>query len=338
MTRVVVARRLPGDAEAALRQRLSWAELLRWDSDDPVPRGKLLELVRGAAGLLCLLTDRIDAEVYDAAGPPLRVVSTMSVGYDHVDVAEATRRGILVTNTPDVLTETTADLTWALILAASRRLGEAMSHLRDLEWKTWRPLELAGVDVHGATLGVVGAGRIGRAVVRRAAGFAMRVLYHSRRPDPALERETEAEFRPSLDDLLRQADVVTLHVPLTPATHHLIGRRELALMKPTAVLVNTARGPVVDEEALAQALAGRRLFAAGLDVYETEPLPADSPLRLLPNVVLLPHVGSATVRTRTRMATLAVENLAEALAGRRPPCPVNPEVLGRSLAQGEPPA
>jgi len=330
---VAVTRRLPGEAMS----RLQRVGLRLWDSDDPIPRERLLDMVEGASGLFCLLTERIDAEVFRAAGPSLRVVSNMAVGYDNIDVAEATRRGVLVTNTPGVLTETTADLTWALILAACRRVGEAIEFLRADRWTTWRPLELAGVDVHGSTLGVIGAGRIGQAVARRAAGFEMKVIYHSRTRKPGFEREAGARFpdgrgpsfRPHLADLLAEADIVTLHVPLTPETRHLIGRRELGLMKPTAVLVNTSRGPVVDEEALVEALARGRILAAGLDVYEREPLPSDSPLRRLPNVVLLPHVGSATVRTRTRMALLAVDNLLAALEGRRPPAPVNPEVLNR---------
>lgn len=323
---VLVTRPLPAGTLARLTRPggATPLEVRLWDLDEPIPRRELLARVAGVCGLVCLLTDRVDREVFDAAGPALRVVSTVAVGYDHIEVPEATRRGILVTNTPGVLTETTADLTWALILAASRRLGEAMDHLRDGRWRTWRLLELAGMDVYGATLGVVGAGRIGRAVARRAAGFAMKVLYSSRRRRPEFEAATGAEFRP-FDDLLREADVVSLHVPLTAKTRHLIGARELALMKPTAVLVNTSRGPVVDERALAGALARGHLFAAGLDVYETEPLPPGSPLRKLPNVVLLPHVGSATVRTRTRMAELAVDNLLEALAGRMPEAAVNPE-------------
>lgn len=327
---VLCTRRLPEDVVRWLREALSAGptfELHLPDSDEPMPRSTLLTEVRGAVGLLSFLTDGIDRELFDAAGPDLRVVSTVAVGYDNIDVAEATRRGILVTNTPGVLTETTADLTWALILAACRRLGEAIDQLREGRWTSWRLLELAGVDVYGATLGIVGLGRIGRAVARRAGGFAMRVIYYSRRPDPAFERVTGAGFRRRLDDLLREADIVSLHVPLTPQTRGLIGARELALMKPTSVLVNTSRGPVVDEAALAEALEARRIFAAGLDVYEREPLPPESPLRRLPNAVLLPHIGSATVRTRTEMARLAARNLAAALTGGTPPSPVNPEVL-----------
>lgn len=329
MAFVLVTRRLPGDTVADLRRRLDdlSVETRLWDSDDPIPRDVFLREVKGATGLLCLLTETVNSEVFEAAGPGLRVVSTVAVGYDNIDVAEATRRGIMVTNTPGVLTETTADLAWTLILAACRRAGEAMDYLRNLEWKTWRTLDLAGMDVHGATLGVVGLGRIGQAVARRASGFAMRVLYHSSSRDSAYEAASGAEHR-SLDDLLREADIVTIHVPLNAATRGLIGQRELALMKPTAVLVNTSRGPVVDERALVEALTARRIFAAGLDVYEREPLPADSPLRQLPNAVLFPHVGSATIATRTRMARLAAENLTAALAGVGPPSLVNPEVVG----------
>ena len=299
------------------------AEVRLWDSDDPIPREELLRMAGGIDGLLCLLTERVDAGLLDAAGPGLRVICNMAVGYDNIDVPEATRRGVVVTNTPDVLTETTADLTWALILAACRRMGEAIDQLREERWRSWRVMELAGLDVHGATLGIVGAGRIGRAVARRASGFSMRTLYHSRSPRPDFERESGAVFRASLNDLLREADIVTLHVPLTGETKGLIGRRELGLMKSTAVLVNTSRGPVVDETALAESLGAGRLLAAGLDVYETEPLPAGSPLRRLRNVVLLPHIGSATVATRTAMATLAAENLIGVLSGQPPRTPVN---------------
>lgn len=350
MVFVLVTRRLPGEALPELRRRLGPTTappappaappltasplvapvgVRLWDSDDPMPRETLLDKVRGATGLLCLLTDRVDGEVFDRAGPGLKIVSNVAVGYDNVDVGQATQRGIMVTNTPGVLTETTADLAWTLILAACRRLPEAIDHLRELRWQTWRTLELAGLDVFGSTLGVVGAGRIGQAVARRATGFSMKILYHDERRDPTFERETGAGFLPTLAELLRKADVVTLHVPLTDGTRGLIGRREFELMKPTAVLVNTSRGPVVDEAALAEALACRRIFAAGLDVYEREPLPADSPLRQLTNVVLLPHVGSATIRTRTRMALLAVDNLVAALDGRKPPSLVNPDVWRR---------
>jgi len=327
---VLVTRRLPGAALPVLREGLAGlgpgaTELRLWDSDDPMPRDALLAQVRGVAGLVCLLTDRIDAELLDAAGPGLRVASNVAVGFDNIDVTEATRRGVLVTNTPGVLTETTADLAWTLILAACRRLPEAIDHLREQRWQTWRTLELAGMDVHGATLGVVGAGRIGQAVARRATGFAMKIIYHDTAPNPVFERETGARFRPALADLLRESDIVTLHVPLGDSTRGLVGQAELARMKPTAVLVNTSRGPVVDEAALAEALASGRLFSAGLDVYAREPLPADSPLRGLKNVVLLPHIGSATIRTRERMALLAVENLLAALTGGTPPCLVNPE-------------
>lgn len=339
--RILVTRRLPTAALVRLRAWASdagpAAEVAVWESDDPIPRDEFLARVGGANGLVCLLTDQVDAELFKAAGPGLRVVSNVAVGFDNIDVNEATRRGILVTNTPGVLTETTADLAWALILAACRRLPEAIAHLRDERWQTWRPLELAGLDVHGATLGVVGAGRIGQAVARRAGGFGMRVIYHSRsrRPDfesmlslggTACRGATGVEcdpFRPDLDDLLREADIVSLHVPLDAETHHLIGSRELALMKPTGVLVNTARGSVVDEAALVEALSERRIFSAGLDVFEREPLPSGSPLRRLDNVVLLPHVGSASIQTRTRMAESAVASLISALEGRRPDTAVN---------------
>ncbi len=321
--RVYVTRRIP---EAALDLLRAVADVAVWDSEDqPVPRDVLLREVAQADGLLSLLTDRIDAEVMDAA-PRLRVVANFAVGYDNIDVPAATRRKIVVTNTPEVLTETVADFAFCLILAAARRLVEADRYTRAGRWKTWEPMLLAGQDVHHATLGLIGLGRIGSAVARRAQGFAMRVLYYDvvRRPD--LEEDLRITYR-SLDEVLREADIISVHVPLTPQTRHLIGREQFALMKPTAVFVNTSRGPVVDQRALTEALASGRLFAAGIDVFETEPVPADDPLLRLDNVVVAPHIASASVPTRTRMATLAAENLVAVLQGRRPPTPVNPEVL-----------
>jgi glyoxylate reductase len=262
------------------------------------------------AGLVCLLTDRIDAERL-ARLPKLAVVATVSVGYDNVDVAAARAAGVAVCNTPGVLDETTADLAFALLLSASRLLSEAERDLRSGAWSGWGLLQHLGQDVHGATLGIVGYGRIGRAVARRAAGFGMRVLHHTRHDTG------ERGWTADLDELLRRSDAVSLHVPLADSTRHLIDARRLALMRPTAVLVNTARGPVVDEEALAVALEEGRLFAAGLDVYEREP---DVHPRLLaaPRTVLLPHVGSASVATRTRMARLACEGVRAVLAGETP--------------------
>jgi glyoxylate reductase len=313
-------------AEEAIALVQAVAEIALWpEPEAPPPYDVLRREVRDAEGLLCLLTDRIDADLIGAA-ERLRVISNMAVGYDNIAVAAATARGIMVCNTPGVLTQTTADLAWALIMAAARRIAEAERHLRAGKWRSWSPQLMLGQDVHGATLGIIGFGRIGQAVARRAGGFGMRILYADTEPRPEAEQALGAE-RAELAELLRQSDFVTIHTPLTPETRHLIGPAELALMKPTAVLVNTARGPVVEESALAAALRQGRIFAAGLDVFETEPLPMDSPLLGLDNVVLLPHIGSASVATRARMARMAAENVVAALEGRRPPYLVNTEVL-----------
>ncbi|HSW09669.1 MAG TPA: D-glycerate dehydrogenase [Bacillota bacterium] len=321
--RVYLTRRLPGEAERRLDHAASvdiWPE--------PVPPSRE-ELIRGLAeadGLLCLLTDPIDAALLEMA-PRLRVISVMAVGYNNVDVKAATRRGILVTHTPGVLTETTADLAFALILAVARRIVESDRFTRSGNWRTWDPSLLLGRDVHGAVLGLVGFGRIAQAVAQRARGFKMRLLYHDTQRMPAEETSLGAEFTP-LEELLARSDFVSLHVPLTPATRGMIGEAEFSRMRPDACLINTARGEVVDESALYQALVSGRLAGAGLDVYEQEPVDPAHPLLTLDNVIALPHVGSATRATRKRMADLAVDNLLAGLAGIRPPHPVNPEVLG----------
>jgi len=323
--RVYVCRPLLGRAMDILQER---CEVRVWpDPDVPPPREVLLKEAEQADGLVTLVTDRVD-EALLASAPRLRVVSNVAVGYDNVDVEAATRRGVVVTNTPDVLTETTADLAWALLLAAARRVAEGDRFTRAGRWRSWGLQLMLGQDVHGRTLGVVGLGRIGRAVARRAVGFGMRVLYTSRRRHLDAERELGVQWR-ELDDLLAEADFVTLHTPLVPETRHLIDRDRLRRMKPTAVLVNTCRGAVVDEAALAEALQEGWIWAAGLDVFETEPLPPDSPLRNLDNVVLAPHIGSASFATRARMSELAAENCVAVLSGRRPPNPVNPQVLDR---------
>jgi glyoxylate reductase len=273
-----------------------------------------------------LLTDRIDAALL-AAAPRLRVVANMAVGYDNIDVEACTRRGVLVTNTPGVLTETTADLVWALMMAAARRVVEAQKFIEADRWRTWSPLLLTGQDVYGATLGIIGAGRIGAAVARRAVGFGMRIMYHNRRSAPELEAATGAVYA-GLEELLAAADFVVTLVPLSAETHHLIGVDQLRLMKPSAVLVNAARGPVVDEQALYQALSEGWIWAAGLDVWEQEPIRASHPLLSLPNVVALPHIGSASIATRTRMAVMAAANLVAAVRGERPENVVNAEALG----------
>jgi glyoxylate reductase len=300
MARVAVTRHLPFPA----LDRLAAAHAVEtWPGELPPEPAALRALAAGADGLLCLLTDRVDAALLEAA-PGLRAISVMAVGTDNVDRDAARARGIPVGNTPDVLTEATADLAFALILAAARRLPEAAAAVRDGGWRTWEPARWLGLELHGATLGIVGAGRIGRAVARRAAGFGMRVLTH--RPTP-------------LDELLRESDVVSLHVPLTDATRHLMNAGTLARMKPGAILVNTARGSVVDQAALADALRAGRLGAAALDVTDPEPLPPDHPLLDAPNLLVVPHIGSATHATRARMADMAVDNLLAALAGEPMP-------------------
>ena len=297
MARVFVTRRLPGEALGRLGAE---HELDVWPERLPPPPDVLRERARRAHGLLCLLTDRIDADLIGAC-PDLRVISNYAVGSDNVDVAAAAARGIPVGITPDVLTEATADLAFACLLATARRLPEAMAAVRSGAWLTWEPDWLLGHDIHGATLGIVGYGRIGQAVARRAAGFDMEVLHTPATP---------------LEELLSRADAVTLHVPLTTETRHLIDADALARMKPTAVLVNTARGAIVDQDALAKALHEGGIAGAALDVTDPEPLPPDHRLLDAPNVLVLPHIGSATHSARERMADLAVENLLAGLAGR----------------------
>jgi lactate dehydrogenase-like 2-hydroxyacid dehydrogenase len=305
-----------------LIQQESDAEI--WSDELPPPYEILLEKVRGTGGLVSLLTDRIDAGLMDAAGSTLKVISQMAVGYDNIDVAAATARGIPVGNTPGVLTETTADFAFCLLMAAARRVVEAERYVKAGAWKTWGPTLLMGYDVHGATLGLVGFGRIGQAMARRAGGFDMRILYHDPAADPAEAKRLNAHSR-SLEELLAESDFVSLHVPLTPETHHLIGERQLRQMKPTAVLINTARGPVVDPRSLYESLRQRTIAAAALDVTDPEPIPPDDPLLSLENCLIVPHIASSSHATRTRMATMAADNLAAGLRGERLPHCVNPE-------------
>ena len=302
---------LPASAARALARD---ARVRTYRGPQPIPRNVLLAEVERADGLLCLLTERVDAALF-AHAPRLRAVANYAVGYNNIDLAAAAAHDVVVTNTPDVLTETTADLAFALMMAAARRLGEGERLVRAGRWHGWEPDQLLGHDVHGATLGIVGLGRIGAAVARRARGFDMRVLYWNRR---RLRRPPAGARYAPLPALLAAADFVSIHVPLAAETRHLIGPRELARMKRTAVLVNTSRGPVVDEMALTRALARRRIAAAGLDVFEHEPRVPPT-LRRLPNVVLAPHIGSATTATRTAMAELSVTNLVAGLTGREPP-------------------
>jgi len=321
---VYVTRQLPGDAVERIRQT---AAVRVWPEELPPPRDVLLREAAAADGLLTLLTDRIDAALLDAA-PRLRVVSNMAVGYDNIDVAEATRRAILVTNTPGILTETTADFAFALLMAAARRVVEADRYTRQGRWKTWGPQVLLGQDVHGACLGIVGLGAIGLEVAKRARGFDMRILYHDHRRRLREERRYGLTYT-ELDQLLREADFVSLHVPLTSETRHLIGERELSLMRPTAILVNTARGPIVDQGTLYRFLKEKRITAAALDVTEVEPIPPDDPLLTLDNVIIAPHIASGSVATRTRMAAVAADNLLAALRGDEPPNCVNRPALRR---------
>lgn len=318
---VLVTRRLPAEALDRVGAR---CDMTLHDAEDAMPRDRLLAAAAGKSGAITLLTDRVDDEFLDAAGPQLAIVANYAVGFDNIDVDACTRHGVLASNTPDVLTETTADMAFALMMTAARRVAGGDRFLRSRTPWIWGPLMMLGQDVHHATLGVVGFGRIGRALAQRARGFAMRVLYHDvYRPAAEVERELGAEYR-ELEDLLRESDFVSLHTNLTPQTRHLINAERLAIMKPTAVLVNTSRGPAIDEAALARALREGQIFAAGLDVFEREP-EVHPGLLGCDNAVLVPHLGSATVRTRLAMANLAVDNLFAGLDGRRPPTLLNPE-------------
>jgi glyoxylate reductase len=317
-----VTRIIPEEGVRLLRDA---SELRIWEGETPPPREVLLQEVREIEGLLALLTDEIDEALLEAA-PRLRVISNYAVGYDNIDVGAATARKILVCNTPGVLTETTADLAFALLMASARRLVPADAYTRAGKWKTWEPMLFLGEDIHHAALGIVGLGRIGVEMARRGRGFSMRLLYFDLQRRMELEQELGVEYRP-LDDLLRESDFVSLHIPLSEKTHHLIGARELGLMKRRAILVNTSRGPVVDEQALVEALRKKQIAGAGLDVFEVEPLPRDHPLLALENVTLVPHIGSASSATRARMAMMAAQNLLAALGGERPAHLVNPAAL-----------
>ncbi len=319
MAKVFATRRLPGTALARVRE--AGHDLEVWPGECAPPRDVLLAKVRGVEGLITLLEDRVDAAVMDAAGPGLKVIAQYAVGVDNIDLEAARARGIRVTHTPGVLTEATADLAFALLLAAARRVVQGDAFVRAGGWKCWGPELMLGAPVHGATLLVVGFGRIGQAVARRALGFGMRVLYTSRSPKPEAEAELGAT-RVELDAALPHADFVSLHVPLTPETERLFDRRRLTRMKPGAILVNTARGRVVETDALVEALENGPLAAAGLDVTDPEPLPNDHPLLARKNVVVTPHVGSADRPTRVRMAEMVASDLLAVLEGREPRYPV----------------
>lgn len=316
--KVVVTRRVPSPGLEMVQEKY---DVRHWDSDEPIPRATLLEWVKGIDGLYCLLTERINDELLDAAGPNLKVVSTLSVGYDHVDVPACLKRGVKVGNTPGVLTDTTADLAMALMLTTARRIPESIDAIRQGEWSTWKPMWMTGRDLYGSTVGIVGLGRIGGAVARRLRGFDCKLLYFDPHPNPKLAAEVGAE-EVSLDRLLAESDFVTIHAALTDETRNMFNADAFRKMKKTAILINTSRGGTVDQDALYNALVNGDILAAGLDVTIPEPLPVDHPLLKLPNCVVLPHIASASVATRSRMAELAAENLIAALEGQPMPAGV----------------
>ena len=322
LPKVFVTRRIPG---AGLEILSRVADVDVWPDELPPSYETFTAHARGAAGLLTLVSDRVDAALMDAAGPQLKVVANYGVGFDNIDLAAATARGIAVGNTPGVLTETTAEMAWALLMASARRVVEADHYAHAGKWRAWDPNILLGQDVYGSTLGILGFGRIGQAVARRAQGFGMRVLYHDVQRIPEAEQALRAEYV-SFDTLLAEADFISIHANLSPATRHLFGADQFARMKPTAILINTARGPIVDEAALYQALSSGQIAAAGLDVTEIEPLSMQSPLLKLENVIITPHVASGSVRTRAIMSKITAENIVAGLQGRPLPACVNPQV------------
>ncbi len=315
---VAITREIPAAGITPLREV---ATIKQWPEELPPTPEKLETLLQGCDGAITLLTDTIDGSLLDRL-PNLRVVSNFAVGFDNIDVPAATERGVLICNTPDVLTNATADATWSLLLAAARRIPESMEYVREGKWKTWGPLLLLGREVSGATIGIVGLGRIGKEVAKRARGFGMRILAYDPHEDAAFAEEYGVAYVP-LDKLLAESDFVTLHVALTEETEHLIGADQFRRMKPTAILVNASRGPVVVTDALVEALQSGEILAAALDVTDPEPLPADHPLVNMPNCIVVPHTASATVQTRDRMADLAARNLLAGLRGERPPASVN---------------
>ena len=319
--KVFVTRIIPNKGLDLVRD---FCEVDLWTDELPPNRDQLLQRVKGIDGLLCLLTESIDAEVMDTAGPQLKVISNYAVGFDNIDVKAATERKIPVGNTPDVLTDATADFSFALMMNAGRRVLEGDRYVREGKWKTWGPMLLLGNEMRGSTLGLVGFGRIGKAMARRAMGFDMRVIYY----DPnEVRRDPDTKANPvDFETLLEESDFISLHTPLTSDTHHLIGAESLGRMKSNAVLVNTSRGAVIDMDALYEALRDRRIFAAGLDVTEPEPIPLDHPLLTLDNFIIAPHIASASRSARDKMAWLAANNLIAGLEERHLPNCVNPQV------------
>jgi glyoxylate reductase len=319
--KVFITRRIP---DPGLSLIYDACEVDLWDHDLPPSKAELLQHVPGVDGILSLLSDPIDAEVIQAAGDNLKVISNYAVGYNNINIPEATQRKIAVGNTPGVLTEATADFAFALMMSAGRRVVEAEKHVRAGKWKTWGPSTLLGVDFAGATRGIIGFGRIGKAMARRATGFGMRVLIFDPTAQPMM-----GVIKVDLDTLYRESDFISIHTPLTPETKYLINADAFASMKPNAVLVNTARGEIVDQEALYDALKNHRIFAAGIDVSDPEPLPMDSPLLELDNLIICPHIASASTSTRENMALIAAGNLLAGLKGERLPFSVNPEIYNQ---------
>ena len=320
--KVYITRIIP---ERGLNKIKEYFDVEIWTEVAPPPKEVIIEKVRDKDALVPLLTDKIDAEVMDA-GPNLKIISQYAVGYDNIDVKEATKRGICVTNTPGVLTETVADFTMALMLSVARRVVEADKYIRSGKWKVgWHPTMLLGQDVYNRTLGIIGLGRIGRAVAVRAKGFNMKIMYYDVYRNEEFEKKYGLEYA-TIDEILKKSDFVTLHVPLTEKTYHLIGERELKMMKPTAILINTSRGKVVDQNALYKALKEGWIYAAAIDVFEEEPTPLDNPLLKLDNFIGTPHIASASIETRSRMAEIVADNLIAFFEGRKPPNLVNEEV------------
>ncbi len=323
--RLFVTRLIPEKGLEMVRSLSADYEVEIWQDPLPPPHAVLLEKARGLTGLLCLLTDKIDANLMDTIGPQVKVISQMAVGFDNIDIPAATARGIPIGNTPGVLTDTTADFAWTLLMAAARRVVEGDKFTRAGKWKTWGPIDFLGPDITGATLGIVGFGRIGQGVAKRAQGFDMRILYYDTQRYPEAEQKYGAQYV-DLGLLLRESDFVTLHTILSQETYHLMNDERLKLMKPSAILINTSRGPVVDPAALYRALSTGTIAYAALDVTEPEPIKPDDPLLTLDNIIIAPHIASASFQTRNKMATMAAANLVAGLKGERLPNCVNPEV------------
>jgi glyoxylate reductase len=317
---------IPDEGLEMIRQA---AEMQVWEGELPPPRDVLLQKVREVDGLVSLLTDKIDGELLDA-NPNLKVVANYAVGFDNIDIPAATARGVPIGNTPGVLTDTTADLAFTLMLSAARRIQESIDYVRAGKWKTWGPKLLTGPDIHGATLGLIGFGRIGQAMAKRANGFGMRVLYHDVYRNQELEKSMGVTYA-DIDTLLRESDFVSVHTDLNATTRHMMNAAAFAKMKRTAILVNSARGPIVDPNDLYNALKAGTIAGAALDVTEPEPIPMDSPLLTLPNCLIVPHIASASVATRAKMATMAAANVIAGIRGEKLPTCVNPEVYEKGI-------